>query len=296
MTSELVSIVFVGEDIVISQSAMSVASANVFHFSDNTRGKDPLDDLTEESNSDTAIIIDNGSYECRAGYRTSKEPDLIFRNLALRQKGRNGEGDSCSVGHDIENFEAVRLQLRSPFDRNVVTQFDAQEMVFDYIFSKLSVSSEEKVSSPVVISEPVVNPNHCRKYMSELLFECYNVPTVTYYTDSMASWHTHTMRTDLPSDYGIVVSIGYGATHVIPIVNGKMDANKIRRISVGGYHLDYFMQRLLQLKYPIHSTSITLTRAEELSRNHTHLRLDYGEGCNDWLDIPYYEKMVRIGN
>ena len=61
---------------------------------------------------------------------------------------------------------------------------------------------------------------------------------------------------------GVVVSFGYNTTHILPVVAGGLDAKSCRRINMGGAHLESFMHRLLQLKYPGHFAAITLSRAE----------------------------------
>ena len=65
----------------------------------------------------------------------------------------------------------------------------------------------------------------------------------------------------LPAD-GIVLDCGYQTTHVLPVLDRKMVSTNCRRINIGGAHADFFMQRLLQLKYPGHLGALTLSRAE----------------------------------
>jgi actin-related protein 5 len=66
------------------------------------------------------------------------------------------------VGNDITNIEAVRFQLKTQFDRNVVTHFEAQEQVFDYVFTHLGIDTEGRVNHPVVMTEAFLNPNYSR--------------------------------------------------------------------------------------------------------------------------------------
>jgi hypothetical protein len=66
------------------------------------------------------------------------------------------------VGNDITNIEAVRFQLKTQFDRNVVTHFEVQEQVFDYIFTHLGIDTEGHINHPVVTTEPFLNPNYSR--------------------------------------------------------------------------------------------------------------------------------------
>ena len=90
--------------------------------------------------------------------------------------------------------------------------------------------------------------------MSELLFECYNVPSVAYGVDCLFSYEYNKCQID-----GLIINIGYHTTHIIAILDGKKIA---RRINVGGYHIVSYMHRLLQLKYPVHVNAITPRRAE----------------------------------
>jgi len=46
------------------------------------------------------------------------------------------------VANDIINIEAVRFNLKTPFDRNVVTQFEHQETLLDYGFAHLGIDNQ----------------------------------------------------------------------------------------------------------------------------------------------------------
>lgn len=66
------------------------------------------------------------------------------------------------VGNDISNIEAVRFQLKTQFDRNVVTHIDIQEHVLDYTFSHLGIDTEGSINHPLVVTEAILNPNYSR--------------------------------------------------------------------------------------------------------------------------------------
>lgn len=118
-----------------------------------------------------SIIIDNGSYQCRVGWSTREEPLLLFKNLIAKPRKERSKKDTpdvqqtpqLQVGNDILNIEAVRFQLKTQFDRNVVTHFEAQENVFDYIFTHLGIDAEKRVPHPIVITEAFLNPCSSRQ-------------------------------------------------------------------------------------------------------------------------------------
>lgn len=124
--------------------------------------------------------------------------------------------------------------------------------------------------------------------MSELLFECYDIPSVCYGIDALYSFQKNQIDSN-----GLIISLGYHTTHIIPVLNNKMIATKSRRINVGGYHMINFMHRLLQLKYPIHANSITISRIEELLHEHCTISRDYINDLKNWAFLDYYEKNVK---
>lgn len=69
---------------------------------------------------------------------------------------------TIQIGNDIVNIETLRFQLKTQFDRNVVTHYQIQEHVFDYIFNHLGIDSDGRVPHPIILTECFSNPNYCR--------------------------------------------------------------------------------------------------------------------------------------
>jgi len=124
----------------------------------------------------------------------------------------------------------------------------------------------------VVVVVVVVVVVFCTE-MSELLFECYCIPRVAYGIDALFSYY-YSMKALVTALHGgreshdalghdaLIVSCGYHATHVLPVLNDRLCGPACQRINVGGSAIDGFMQRVLQLKYPQHISSLSLNRAE----------------------------------
>ncbi|ERL95187.1 actin-related protein 5 isoform X1 [Dendroctonus ponderosae] len=243
------------------------------------------------------IIIDNGSYTCRVGWATSSEPLIQFRNLIAKPRRERLKKDTIEipqtpqlqVGNDIVNIEAVRFQLKTQFDRNVVTHFEAQEHLLDYAFSHLGINTEDCVPHPILCTEAVLNPNTSRQLMSELLFECYNVPGICYGIDSIFGYHNY----HKPMESALIVNLGYQCCHIIPVLNNQTNFENTRRLNTGGFHIVNFLHRLLQLKYPVHATAITVSRAEELLHNVCRVAVDYREELKKWANAEFYENNVK---
>lgn len=107
----------------------------------------------------------------RVGWATSKEPLLSFKNLIAKPRKERSKKDTIEtpqtpqlqVGNDIVNIETVRFQLKTQFDRNIVTHFEAQEHLFDYAFQHLGIDTENCVEHPIVLTEAFLNPNTSRQ-------------------------------------------------------------------------------------------------------------------------------------
>lgn len=112
-----------------------------------------------------------GSYNCRVGWATEKEPQLIFKNLIAKPRKERGKKDGePQVGNDIANIEAVRFQLKTQFDRNVVTHFEAQEQIFDYTFTHMGIDTEGSISHPIILTETFLNPNYSRNCKNIMVY------------------------------------------------------------------------------------------------------------------------------
>ncbi|CAG4942502.1 unnamed protein product [Parnassius apollo] len=241
------------------------------------------------------LVIDNGSYQCRVGWSINDEPNLIFKNLIARPRKDRCKKDAeppvtppIQIGNDIINIEAVRFQLKTQFDKNVVTHFEVQEQVCDYIFSHLGIDNEGCVPHPIVMTEAFVTPNYSRQLMSELLFEAYGVPAVSYGVDSLFSMY----KNDI-GDSALIVNCGYHTIHIIPVIRGKVIAEHARRINLGGSEIICYLHKLLQLKYPVHVNAITMSRIEEILHEHSSIALDYQEEIKKWANLDYYEANVK---
>lgn len=130
--------------------------------------------------------------------------------------------------------------------------------------------------------------------MNELLFECYGLSSVCYGIDSVLSWQYNELGAkEQPSQNCLIVSFGYHTTHVVPILRGCLQHDKVRRLNLGGYQMISYLYRLLQMKYPAHLNAISWTRMEDIFHNHSVVALDYLEELRKWDDIDYYNQNVK---
>ena len=68
-----------------------------------------------------------------------------------------------------------------------------------------------------------------RAFMTELLFEGYGVPELSYGIDALFSAHHHWTQRGAKLRDALVVSSGHQTTHIIPILDGRIDAGHCKR-------------------------------------------------------------------
>ncbi|KAF0975917.1 hypothetical protein FDP41_005244 [Naegleria fowleri] len=256
------------------------------------------------------IIIDNGSYRCRAGWSTEENPMISFRPLCAKLKANEvknldfvSDDDTLVlqnggylVGNDLHPFDYLRYGAKSPFDNDIVTNFEYFEQVMDYVFYKLGLASSKNISLseiPLVFTEPILNPAFSRQSTLEILFESYGIPSINLSIDALLSLKQTLSENNISMDNtnALIVRSGFHSTHVIPILDGVTQWNSCKRLNIGGFHATDLMLKTMQLKYPNISTettkyfipiyealgipSLSVIKAEYLKEKYCYLSQDY---------------------
>ena len=135
------------------------------------------------------IIIDLGSSEVKAGYKTEDSiPSIRFPsyigepkyNKILRVSSNNKpENKEQFIGDSCEPYLGI-LKLRYPIKHGVISNEEDISLIFNHIFSKLKLSQEKLSQHPLLISEPILNPKSNREKIATILFEKYNVPSLIF--------------------------------------------------------------------------------------------------------------------
>lgn len=191
------------------------------------------------------------------------------------------------VGGDCNVDQTSRVAAKSPFDGQIPINFDILESLFDSIFCKLGIDTTA-VEHPIVLTEPIASPNYSRRLTSELMFECYGVPSLTYGIDALFSAHQNGKRD------AIVVSSGHHATHVLPVLDGAGVLEQSKRLNYGGSQATEFMLKSMQLKYPSFPTKMSPQQAQELVHEHTYVADDFGEEMSALQDPSKLAQIDRL--
>lgn len=201
---------------------------------------------------DSYLVIDNGSYQVRAGYSNNFIPTVIADSTIHKYQDDNNQ-TSYHLGRHPPSHTS---HSRSPFDAGVVVHYASMEHLLDLVFK----ATEYRNSTPIVLTEAVCNPT--RGELVELLMECYEVPAVTLCLDSLLSIYGDSHFGGITGDTltrTLVINLGNAATHVT--LFDEKGKRTTRRINYGGQTASEYLLKLLQCKYPVFPDKMTLLQA-----------------------------------
>jgi actin-related protein len=201
--------------------------------------------------SKSPIIIDLGSSEVKAGFKTDgASPSIRFPSyigeakynkiLRVLNKNKSYYKDQF-IGNDCDPYLGV-VKLRYPIKYGSFSNEEDISLIFNHIFSKLRLNEDQVSDHPLLISEPILNPKENRDMISELLFEKYKVPSLIFGFQPSLSLFAFS------STSGIILETGDAVSQICAIVDGYSIPSSFIRSNFGGKDVSDYTRKLLKLK------------------------------------------------
>ena len=163
----------------------------------------------------TAVVIDNGSGVCKAGFAGDDAPRAVFSSVVGRPKVPGImvglDQNEVYVGEEAMQKRGV-LRFGHPIENGIVENWDDMEKVWHHtLYSELKVSPEEH---PILMTEAPLNPKENREKMTSIMFEVFNVPCLYVSVQAVLALYSNGRTT------GVVLDSGDGVSHTVPIYEG----------------------------------------------------------------------------
>ncbi|KAG2450176.1 hypothetical protein HYH02_000278 [Chlamydomonas schloesseri] len=219
---------------------------------------------------DSAIVCDNGSGVVKAGFSGEDAPRVMFASVTGRPRHSMAmvgmAAKQLYVGEEAQAKRGV-LSLSHPVEHGVVTNWEDMEALWRHTFEdQLRVDAAER---PVLLTEAPRNPKHNRERATEIMMETFRVPALYVAIQAVLSLYASGRTT------GVVLDIGDGVSHAVPVYEGFSMPHAVRRLDVAGRDMTGYLSRLLTEAGTRLTNSAELEIVRDVKERLAYVALDY---------------------
>ncbi|GMS82587.1 hypothetical protein PENTCL1PPCAC_4762, partial [Pristionchus entomophagus] len=146
------------------------------------------------------------------------------------------------------------LSLKYPNERGIIIDWDGMQQIWHRAFrDELRIDPEDHA---ILLTEAPLNPRRNREQMAEIMLESFGFPALHVCQTAVLSLYSAGRTT------GILLDVGDGVTHIVPVFEGFALPHAIQRLDLSGRDLTEYLVRLLMER----GYRLTTTSEREIAR------------------------------
>ncbi|KAK6459166.1 actin-related protein [Scheffersomyces xylosifermentans] len=197
------------------------------------------------------LVIDNGSYNIKAGFNTGDESDI--RPLKIQNALTKTKDGVIHIGNQYQaqtnNFSGILF--RRPYDQGHLTSWETEKPIWDYTFDELSPKKElDPTITHLTLTESPFQLPQLSTSTDQIIFEEYGFNE--YYRCAPASlvpWVDFSDDAKSNNDFMLVIDSGFTCTWIIPMIYQCIHWEGVRKLPVGGKVLNGLLRELISFRH-----------------------------------------------
>eukprot|EP00775_Hariotina_reticulata_P005728 gene5728-5968_t len=222
-----------------------------------------------------AVVVDLGTWQCKAGYAGDDTPKAVFPSLAgvvassaeangmevdgqqqQQQQGATTSGRKLYIGGQELGYKRPDMEVVSPFTPDgLLADWDITQRLWEYALrERLHIKPEENA---LLLAEPTHTTREVRERTVEAAFEHLRCPALFLAKDAVLTTFSVAKQTS------VVIDSGYHCTTIAGVHDGYVLTKSISRSPVGGRLLNQCLQKSLEKQGTVIRPRQTFTRVEK---------------------------------